>query len=209
MLDDNFGRYAIDGKISRTGSRVFATQYAWSQYFLLQLDSLTNVIGVTITSRDEDNSNVTHSSQNTGDPYMSKESGIQSIKDVVIRAGTTKMEGLCIRYEDGIDGNNITYGALECRPSTDLDWCGILQVESDILPLREYSVICEKSLLARVVTVEQPRHGTSYRSLTFEEISVIRGNFLDKSAYSGQLSSIHGSSGMTTKFFSLLSVVTY
>ena len=182
MDGDHFPWYAIDGKISRTGSSVFSTGYELSQYFILELDSLTKVVGITITSRDE--------VQNTDDEYIEKESGVQSIKDAEIRAGTTKKVELCE----------------ECSFWKDLELCGTLKIEKNesILPLREYSVMCHKSILTRVVTVLQSESQvmTSLkRSLTFEEISVIRGNFLDTSVYFGKSNSIHGSPGTLIYIF--------
>jgi hypothetical protein len=193
---DHFPWYAIDGKISRTVSSVFSTGYELSQYFILELDSLTKVVGITITSKDEDATKVTHLVQNTNDEYIEKESGIQSIKDAEIRAGTTKRVELC-------EG---------CSFRKDLELCGTLKIEKNesILPLREYSVMCHKSILTRVVTVLQSESQvmTSLkRSLTFEEISVIRGNFLDTSVYFGKSNSIHGSPGTLIYIFKWLLVV--
>ena len=165
-MDKYLPWYAIDGTLSRTGSRIFATEYGWKQYFLLELTFLTNVIGVTITSREHDTGNVTRESQNTDSEHVTQEFGTQSINGVTIRAGTTKMIGMCaVMNVNGVVGNI-------CDEWKDLGYCGELQLEDNILPLREYTVMCPSRILARLVVVQQYDSSVK-RSLTFEEISVL------------------------------------
>ena len=189
-LENHYPWYAIDGKIStNTDMRVFATEYQKRPYFMLQLSYLTNVIGVTITSRNEDDGNVTHEFQNTDDTSITKESGTQSINGVMVRVGTIKVpENLC----EKIGSSKLT----TCSEWEGDELCGTLKVDGDILPLREYSIRCGKSIPATFVTLQLPTIDNIRKSLTFEEVTLILGNFLKKEDYTTSSDSIHGSSGI-------------
>lgn len=192
-LDNHYPWYAIDEKISTTTDmRVFATEYQIRPYFMLQLSYLTNVVGVTITSRNEDDGNVTHAMQNTDDISITKESGTQSIKGVAVRAGTIKVpESLC----EKIGASQITH----CSQWKGNELCGSLPINTDILPLREYSIKCGKSMPATFVTLQLRKTDSTKRSLTFEEVALILGNFLDKTEDTTASNLIHGSSGIYNK----------
>ena len=78
LTTDHHPKYAVDGKLSMTGTKVFATKVQLNPYFLWQLPSLTNIIGVTITSINEEAGKGTES--------------INSIKGSQVRAGTVLKE---------------------------------------------------------------------------------------------------------------------
>ena len=167
---DNYAWYVMDGKLSRSGYGVFSTEKQWNPYLMLELSSLTNIIGVTITSRDEENND-----------------GVQSINGVEVRAGTVKMLEMCKQLT--VDAEN----GLSCELWKDNEFCGSLNINGDVLPLREYTIMCHKGLLARIVTVQLVKPDQD--SLTFEEITLIRGSFLDRPNHSNVAIYLHGSAG--------------
>ena len=189
-LDNHYPWYAIDGKISTNADmRVFATEYQLTPYFMLQLAYLTNVIGVTITSRNTDDGHDTHKLHDNNDASITKESGTQSINGVEVRVGTIKVpESLCENIGDPLTTN--------CSKWEGNEFCGVLTIDGDILPLREYSIRCGKSIPATFVTLQLPTIDNIRKSLTFEEVTLILGNFLKKEDYTTSSDSIHGSSGI-------------
>ena len=190
QLDSHYPWYAIDGKFSPMAEmKFFATEYQLSPYFMLQLSFLTNVIGVTITSRDLDEGNVTYRLPNVNDASITMESGVQSINGVEVRLGNIKVpDSLCKNVGDSQIKN--------CSKWKGNKLCGVLNVNENILPLREYTINCGKSIPATFVTLQIPTPDNIKRSLTFEEIELILGNFLDKADPSSPSVSIHGSSGI-------------
>ena len=190
QLDNHYPWYAIDGKISTmVEMKVFATEYQLSPYFLLQLSFLTNVIGVTITSRDVNEGNITHRLTNANDASITTESGVQSINGVEVRVGNIKVpDSLCEKVGDP--------QIMNCSKWKGNKLCGVLNINENILPLREYTINCGKSIPATFVTLQIPTPDNIKRSLTFEEIELMLGNFLDKTDLSSQSISIHGSSGI-------------
>ena len=190
QLDNHSPWYAIDGKFSTmSNSKVFATEYQLSPYFMLQLSHLTNVIGVTITSKNEDEGNITHRSTNTNEASITNESGVQSINGVEVRIGTIKVpDSLCEKVEDT--------QILNCSKWQGNELCGVLSSDENILPLRQYSIKCGKSIPSTFVTLQIPTPDNIRRSLMFEEIELMLGNFLHKTDPSSPSVSIHGSSGI-------------
>ena len=190
QLDNHYPWYAIDGKISPMADvKVFATKYQFSPYFMLQLSFLTNVIGVTITSRDVNKGNITHRLINVNDASTTTESGVQSINGVEVRVGSIKVpDSLCEKVGDP--------QIINCSKWQGNILCGVLNVDENILPLREYTINCGKSIPATFVTLQIPTPDNIKRSLTFEEIELMLGSFLDKTDPSSQSISIHGSSGI-------------
>ena len=144
-------------------------------------------MGVAIISRDEVYRNVTHDIQNTNDSMITKEMETQSINGVQIRAGAFKIVDIC--EENGYSE------AIDCKMWYGNDFCGELNISEPILPLREYTLTCEKPIPAKFITIQLPTPGGIKRSLSFEEISIIRGNFLDKEKPQNATNSIHGASG--------------
>ena len=174
-------------------SKIFATEYQLRPYFMLELRFMTKVIGVVIISRDEVYRNVTHYIQNTNDAMITKEIGTQSINGVQIRAGALKIVNLCEENE--------YLATMDCKMWHGNDFCGELNITEPILPLREYTIMCEKPIPSKFITIQLPTPGDIKRSLTFEEISIIRGNFLDKKENKKPNSSIHGASGIVLNYF--------
>ena len=154
---------------------------------MLELRFMTKVMGVAIISRDEVYRNVTHDIQNTNDTMITKEMGTQSINGVQIRAGAFKIVDICEenRYSEAID----------CKMWYGNDFCGELNISEPILPLRKYTIMCEKPIPTKFITIQLPTPGGIKYSLTFEEISIIRGNFLNKEKTQNVTDSIHGASG--------------
>ena len=153
----------------------------WKPYFLWQLPSLTKIIGVSITSRDEEAGN-----------------GIESINGIQVRAGTVSMQDVCITLSScsakDENGTCMWKSGIGCDPWKVNTYCGVLNITENILPLREYSIICQKGILARVITVQLFKPGQ--HSLTFNEISVIRESFFIKPKHSTLSNNIHGSPGI-------------
>ena len=188
-LEGHYPWYAIDGKISiNDEKKVFATDYQLAPYFMLQLHYLTNVIGVTVTSRKEVLGDIIQGLQSNNDISITKESPTQSIDGVEVRIGTIKvMDTLCEKVGDPLITN--------CSKWEGNELCGVLRINEDVLPLRTYSLGCGKSIPATFVTLQLPTADGIKQSLTFEEIQLILGDFLDKSDPAPPSLSIHGSSG--------------
>ena len=193
-MENQYPWYAIDGIISANNdNKIFATEYQISPYFMLQLSYLTNVIGITVTSRNEVG-DVINSFQNTSDASITNESGIQSINGVEIRMGTIKVtDNLCQNVGDPLYRN--------CSKWEGNELCGVLSYDGYILPLREYTVRCGKSIPSTFVTLQLPTSDGIKRSLTFEEVKLILGNFLNKPEPTSPSISIHDSSGTRSQKF--------
>ena len=178
LTSSHHHRYAVDGKLSTA----FATELDWKPYFLWELPSLTKIIGVTITSRNEDAGNDT-----------------ESINGIQVRAGTVKVDGVVcssvtVCYGSYPNGT-CTYAlsGRDCKSYSANEYCGTLNIYK-ILPLREYTITCQHSILAKLVTVQLLK--SEQHSLTFTEISLIRESFLIKPGHSTLSSTIHGSPGI-------------
>ena len=154
---------------------------------MLELSSLTKLLGVSIISRDEVDGNVTHDIQNTKDPSITKEMGTESINGIQVRAGALKIVDIC--REAGAPP------FVNCSMWTGNEFCGELKLDEDILPLREYKVMCKKAIFANFISIQLPTQDGVKRSLTFEEVSVIRGNFRNKEKIVKIENSQHGSAG--------------
>ena len=193
-MENQYPWYAIDGSISANNdNKIFATKYQISPYFMLQLSYLTNVIGLTVTSGNEVR-DVINRQQNTSDASIANESGIQSINGVEIRMGTIKVtDNLCKNVGDPQYKN--------CSKWEGNELCGVLSHDGYILPLREYTVNCGKSIPATIVTLQLPTADGIKQSLTFEEVKLILGNFLDKTEPTSPSISIHDSSGIISQIF--------
>ena len=193
-MENQYPWYAIDGRISANrDNKIFATEYQISPYFMLQLSYLTNVIGITITSRNEVEDAI-QSLQSTNDTSITNFSGIQSINSVEIRMGTIKvMDNLCEKV------GNPQY--TNCSRWEGNELCGVLSLDGDILPLREYTVRCGKSIPSTFVTLQLPTSDDIKRSLTFEEVKLILGNFFDEKEPTSPSISIHDSSGIISQTF--------
>ena len=138
----------------------------WKPYFLWELLSLTKIVGVTITSSSSD---------------VGKEK--EGINGLQVRAGTVKKGGECSTSSNG----------KTCDAWEDIEYCGDLNIKEKILPVREYSIICQKSIFARLIAVQILK--SEQHMLTFNEISVIRESFFMKSEQSTLFNTIHGSPG--------------
>ena len=166
----NFARYVIDGKLSRGGVEVLLTKSEINPWFLWELPVLTKIVGVTITSTDEKLGEVVYT---------------KTLNGTHVRAGTVLAQGLC---DNSGDGSHAI-----CNPWNTNDFCGSLESSMETLPLREYTIFCPKSIVARVLTVQIL--DTNPRVLSFDEIRVIKGSFLKTEDSQAKPNSYHGSPG--------------
>ena len=166
----SFARYVIDGKLSRGGVEVFLTKSEINPYFLWELPFLTKIKGVTITSADEKLAEVVYT---------------KTLNGTQVRAGTVRAQGLC---DNSGDGSHVI-----CKPWNTNELCGSLESVVETLPLREYTILCPKSIVARVLTVQIL--DTTPRVLSFDEITVIKQSFLNREDDQARPESYNGSPG--------------
>ena len=95
------------------------------------------------------------------------------------------MQGLC---DNSGDGSHAI-----CKPWNTNEFCGSLESSMETLPLREYTIFCPKSIVARVLTVQIL--DTTPRALSFDEITVIKQSFLKKEDGHAKPNSYNGSPG--------------
>ena len=152
---------------------MFTTKNEINPYFLWELPFLTKIKGVTITSTDE----------NLGDAEYTK-----ILNGTHVRAGTVRAQGLC---DNSGDGSHAI-----CKPWISNEFCGSLEISMETLPLREYTIFCPKSIVARVLTVQIL--DTAPRVLSFDEITVIKQSFLNGEDDQARPESYNGSPGYVT-----------
>ena len=150
---------------------MFATKNDINPYFLWELPFLTKIKGVTITSTDENFEEVGYT---------------KTLNGTHVRAGT--VQGLC---DNSVDGSHAI-----CKPWTTNEFCGSLESSMETLPLREYNILCPKSIIARVLTVQIL--DTTPRVLSFDEITVIKKSFLKREDDQVKPNSYNGSPGNST-----------
>ena len=149
---------------------MFMTKSGINPYFLWELPFLTKIIGVTITSTDENLEEVGYT---------------KTLNGVHVRAGTVRAQGLC---DNSGDGSHAI-----CKPWISNEFCGSLEISMETLPLREYTIFCPKSIVARVLTVQIL--DTAPRVLSFDEITVIKQSFLNREDDQARPESYNGSPG--------------
>ena len=149
---------------------MFTTKNGINPYFLWELPFLTKIKGVTITSTDENLEEVGYT---------------KNLNGAHIRAGTVIARGLC---DNSGDGSHAV-----CKPWNTNEFCGSLESSMETLPLREYTIFCPKSIVARVLTVQIL--DTSPRALSFDEITVIEQSFLNRENDQERPESYNGSPG--------------
>ena len=161
---------------------------------MLEFSSLTKLLGVAIISRDELENDVTYDILNTDDPSITNETGTESINGIVVRAGAFKIVDIC---EHGEQVGSPAF--ISCSMWSGNDYCGELNLNADILPLREYTIPCKKPIIAKFVSIQLPTPDGMKRSLMFEKISVIRGNLMNKQNTQDVPKVHEGSSGIFCK----------
>ena len=177
-------------------SNFFATHYQVAPYFMLEFSSLTKLLGVAIISRDELDSDVTYDIQNTDDSSITNETATESINGIVVRAGAFKTVDIC---EHGEQVGSPAF--VSCSMWTGNDYCGELNLDVDILPLREYTIPCKNPIIAKFLSIQLPTPDGIKRSLTFEKMSVIRGNLMNKQNTQDVAKVLEGSSGIFVNDF--------
>ena len=177
-------------------SNFFATHYQVAPYFMLEFSSLTKLLGVAIISRDELESDVTYDILNTDDPSITNETVTVSINGIVVRAGAFKIVDVC---EHGEQVGSPAF--ISCSMWTGNDYCGELNLDMDVLPLREYTIPCKNPIIAKFLSIQLPTPDGIKRSLTFEKMSVIRGNLMNKQNTQDVAKVLEGSSGIFCKWF--------
>ena len=161
---------------------------------MVEFSSLTKLLGVAIISRDELESDVTNDILNTDDPSITNRTGTESINGIVVRAGAFQIVDICKQ------GEKVGSSAfISCSMWTGNDYCGELNLELDILPLREYTIPCKNPIIAKFLSIQLPTPDGIKRSLTFEKISFIRGNLMNKQNTRDVAEVVNGSSGIFCK----------
>ena len=138
-----------------------------------ELPFLTKIEGVTIISTDENLEEV---------PFT------KTLNGTHVRAGTVRVKGLC---DNSGDGSHAI-----CTPWNTNEFCGSLESLMETLPLRQYTIWCTKSIVARVLTVQIL--DTAPRVLSFDEITVIKQSFLNGEDDQARPESYNGSPGNVT-----------